>query len=157
MRATRSSIRSARNDWQATSPNAKICKIKWKGPRTASTLHRLLFLKNFSPGGNGQKATKGPDFRHENKQENCSHELPGVLRAGVLHEEIRPVNHEPIGQQIHDATAQAQRLNPAKTLAEHGAGAARPQPEEAQGGRGNAHWNARPCCVGGGIAGEVAA
>lgn len=95
------------------------------------------------------KRYQGTRLAARTKEENFSHELPGVLRAGVIHEKLRPVNHEPIGQQIHDATAQAQRLNPAKALAEHGAGATRPQPEEAQGGRGNAHWNARPCCVGG--------
>lgn len=75
----------------------------------------------------------------------ASHELPHVLRARVAQEKLRPVDHEAVGQEVHDAPAEAQRLDAAEALAEHGAGARGAEPEEAQGGRRDAHRNTRPC------------
>lgn len=54
------------------------------------------------------------------------------------------MDHEAVGQQVHDAPAEAQGLDAAEALAEDDAGAGRAEPEEAQGERGDADRNARP-------------
>ena len=73
-----------------------------------------------------------------------SHELPHVLRARVTKEQLRPVDYEAVGQQVHDAAAEAERLDAAEALAEDGA-RGRPQSEHTQGERSHTHGDARAC------------
>ena len=50
-----------------------------------------------------------------------SHELPEELSPGVLNEQLRPVNHEAIRQQIHHTSGKAKGFDAAEALAEDGA------------------------------------
>lgn len=50
------------------------------------------------------------------------HELPDVLRAGISRQQLWPMHHESVSEEIHDAAAKAQRFHPAKALAKHNTG-----------------------------------
>lgn len=69
------------------------------------------------------------------------HQLANVVRARVSPEELRPVHDETVGQQVHNAAAEAERFHPAEALAKHDAGV-RSQPDHAQREGRHAHRNA---------------
>lgn len=73
-----------------------------------------------------------------------SHELPEKLSAGVTGEQLRPVHHEAVRQEIHHAPGKAKRLDAAEALTEDSA-RGRPQSEHAQRERSEAHRDARAC------------